>query len=210
MARTGLPGKRRGFSAYIYSELEERHVRFLKLFLSFIEWKFKSVPEYWTWLLPLLVDDDPVDVAQLSEEEQKKLFVAFTMFDLHFIHSRCGQAVDKILEEADAGKEIPLKGMEFKVRLRETRSGRKVFEFSPKRPAVFDQRSIGEYLLARFRFCLMHLDRDAILECDQCHRYFLRADQREARHCSQACRLRAWDAVRAEKRAAESKGRRRG
>lgn len=210
MARTGLPGKRRGFRAYIYSELEEHNVRFLKLFLSFIDWEFKSVPEYWAWLLPLLTDREPVDPAQLSEADQKKLLVKFSMMDLHFIHSRCGQAVDRILEDADAGKEIPLGGMEFKVRLRETGSGRKIFEFSPKRPEIFDQKSITEYLLAQFRFCLMHLGRDAILECEQCERYFLRSDEREARHCSQRCRLAAYDAERKKQRAAQAKSRKRG
>ena len=37
MARTGLPGKRKGFRAYLYTELEAHHVVFLKVFFSFLQ-----------------------------------------------------------------------------------------------------------------------------------------------------------------------------
>jgi len=192
MARTGLPGKRKGFRAYLYTELEAHHVVFLKVFFSFLQVEFSSVPQFVGWLCRLLADHVLVDFAVLPEEQQKKLVVKYEMLHVVWIQMRCRQGVEKILKDADAAGGIPLRGMELKLRLRETTSGRKVFGFSLERPDMLDHRALAGYLLSRFRFCLIHLGRDAILKCGQCQSYFLRSDQRQARYCSPPCRFRAY------------------
>src|SRR3989304_8335420 len=126
MARTGLPGKRKGFRAYLYTELEAHHVVFLKVFFSFLQVDFSSVPQFVGGLCRLLADHVLVDFAVLPEEQQKKLVVKYEMLHVVWIQMRCRQGVEKILKDADAAGGIPLRGMELKLRLRETTSGRKV------------------------------------------------------------------------------------
>jgi len=205
MARTGLPGKRRGFSAYIYGELEEHHARFLNDFLCFIEWKFTSVPEFLGWAIRLITMRDSVDPAHVPDAQQRKFLGPCGLSELLLVQALVKKDFKELITQLDRGEEVPLTGMMMRLRLQEIPSGRKVYWVGPERPEAWDHRSLRKYLKNKVLWCLMHLGREVILECAQCGRHFLRSDQREARHCSQPCRLRAYDAWRREKRAAQSK-----
>lgn len=197
--------RRKGFRAYLFSEVEEHHLRFLGLFLSFIYYHFRDDRTLCSWLLPLITEPESVDPAQLPAAEWKKFLSAFDFLRGLTVQIHCRKGFENFLKEADRSGEVSLSGLELKLRLKEIRSGRKVFWFGPEKPKVWDHRSIAKYLLATAGWCLALLGRDAILKCEQCKHFFLRKDQREARYCSQPCRVIAYQ-ERQEKKGARRSG----
>lgn len=185
--------KQRGFRPYASYDTTEEHLASLRAFLSFIYSPQLDAKRLWSDLFAVLCRLTLREIEKQSDELYRAIVNEIDPVVLSWLRTKGRPWFEKTMADLRAGEPFEVKGYRWELRKSRLPSGEEAFWLGSVIPRLEDRQDVLKELKGCVLRDLVGLNPSALLRCEVCKRYFLRTDKREARHCSQACRWKAYD-----------------